>query len=345
MATTTNRSGGVRQLENGPGPDSPTDVPAQGWKATVKRTVGEIKRDRVSMTAAGIAFYWFLALFPLLIAAVGILALTGAPQSTINSIGDGVRTVLPGSAASVLTGAIANASSDAAQATGLAAAVIGIALALWSASSGMVAVQVGLDVAYDVPEERTFVKKRAMGLLLTAIALLLGGIATALLVFGQPIGDAIDNHLPLGGAFLVVWTVVRWALTILALVLLFAMFYALAPNRETPSWKWLSPGGIVALVIWLAASVGFSFYVSNFGGTYGKTYGSLAGVVVLVLWLFLTALALLIGAELNGELEREKALRDRGVSPTPETAEEGEAVTDATANAEPRGTVPARRTA
>jgi len=332
---TTKREGGVRQLENGPGPDSPTDVPAQGWKATVKRTFGEFKRDRASMTAAGIAFYWFLALFPMLIAAVGILALIGAPQSTINGISDGVRSVLPGGAANVLTGAISNASSTAAHTAGLTAAIIGIVLALWSASSGMAAVQVGMDVAYDVPEDRTFVKKRAMSLALIGIAFVLGGIATALLVFGQPIGDAIDNALPLGGGFAVVWTIVRWVLTILAVLTLFAVFYAWGPNRKTPSWKWLSPGGLVAVVIWLAASVGFSFYVSNFGGTYGKTYGSLAGVIVLVLWLYLTAIALMVGAELNGELEREKALRDRGYAPTPETAEEGEALTEAADRQQP----------
>ena len=347
MATATRRETGVRQMEDGPGPDSPTELPAQGWKATLKRTFGEFKRDRASMTAAGIAFYWFLALFPMLIAAVGILALVGAPQSTISGIEGGVRNVLPGSAANVLTGAISNASSTAAHAAGLTAVVVGIALALWSASSGMAAVQVGLGVAYDVPEDRTFVKKRAMSLLLIGIALVLGGVATALLVFGRPIGDAIDNALPLGGGFAVVWTVVRWALTILAVLTLFAVFYALGPNRKTPSWTWLTPGGLVAVVIWLAASVGFSFYVSNFGGTYGKTYGSLAGVIVLVLWLYLTAIALMVGAELNGELEREKALRDRGVAPTPESAEEGEALTDATNGQPPleRGVRPKGRRA
>jgi membrane protein len=149
-------------------------------------------------------------------------------------------------------------------------------------------------------------------------------------VFGEPIGRTLEDNMPLGGAFMVVWTIVRWALTILALLTLFALFYYVGPNRKPPSWRWVSPGGIVAVVIWLAASVGFSFYVSNFGGSYAKTYGSLAGVVVLVLWLYLTALALLVGAELNGELEREKALRDRGIAPTPESAEEAEAVTEQT---------------
>jgi len=328
MAMAASRDGAVRHMENGPGPDGPTDVPAQGWKATLKRTVKEIKDDRAPMIAAGVAFYWFLALFPLLIAAVGILAIVGAGPDLVNGIQDGVTTILPGSAAGVLTDAIGNASTKAAQATGVTAAVVGIALALWSASSGMAAVQVGLDVAYDVPEDRKFLGKRAMGLLLTFAALVLGGIATALLVFGAPIGSTLQDNLPLGGAFLVVWTIVRWALTILALLTLFALFYYVGPNRKPPSWRWVSPGGLVAVVIWLAASVLFSFYVSNFGGSYAKTYGSLAGVIVLVLWLYLTALALLVGAELNGELEREKALRDRGIEHTPESTEEAEAATE-----------------
>jgi len=171
-----------------------------------------------------------------------------------------------------------------------------------------------LDVAYDVPESRKFIKKRTVAILLTFIALALGGIATALLVFGKPLGVAINNAVSLGSVFPVLWTIVRWALTVVAVMTLFSVFYYLGPNRKPPTWKWVSPGGVVAAIIWLAASVGFSFYVSNFGGSYGKTYGSLAGVVILMLWLYLSALALLFGAELNGELEGEKALRERGTA-------------------------------
>jgi len=277
-----------------------------------------MKRDRVSLTAAGVAFYWFLAVFPLLIAAVGILALAGASPHQVSSINDGIRTVLPGSAATVLTQAVGRATTQAATAGGLTAAIVGVALALWSASSGMAAAQTGLDVAYSVPEDRKFLKKRLVGLILLLGALVLGGIATALLVFGQPIGEGLKGALPLGDAFLIVWTAVRWALTILALLTLFALFYHLGPNRKPPSWRWISPGGAVAMIIWLAASVGFSLYVSSFGGSYGTTYGSLAGVVVLVLWLYLSALALMIGGELNGELERVRAQRDRSDAPAPE---------------------------
>jgi membrane protein len=306
--------------EHAPGPESP--VPKQGRVATTKRTVKKMKSDRITMVAAGVAFYWFLAIFPLLIAVVGILALVGAGPSFVQNINTGVRDVLPGSASTVLTDAIGRAGGQAAAAGGLTAAIVGVALALWSASSGMGAAQDGLDVAYDVPEDRKFLKKRLMSLVLLFGALVLGSIATALLVFGKPIGDALADALPLGGAFELVWTIVRWVMTVLAVMTLFALFYYLGPNRKPRTWKWVSPGGVVGVIIWLAASVGFSFYVSSFGqSSYGKTYGSLAGVVVLVLWLYLSALALLIGGELNGELERGRALRDRRVAPTPDTAE------------------------
>jgi membrane protein len=202
--------------------------------------------------------------------------------------------------------------------------ILGIGIALYSASSGMVAVEEGLDHAYDVTESRGFVTKRGIGLVLMLAALVLGGVATALLVFGRPLGEPIGNVLPLGGAFPVVWTVVRWVVTILAVVTLFSIFYRLGPNRQGVKSPWISLGGIVAAIIWLAASLGFSFYVSNFGGTYAETYGSLAGVVILCLWLFLSALALLIGGELN-------AVREEGRAPaaqadpvvTRETSESG----------------------
>ncbi|HWC32489.1 MAG TPA: YihY/virulence factor BrkB family protein [Actinomycetota bacterium] len=290
--------------------ESPLDLSASGWRATLKRTLHEVKRDRVPLTAAGVAFYWFLTVFPLVIAGVGMLALVNATDATVEAVQESIRSVLPGDAAAVLTGAVQNAAGRAAG-TGLVAAVVGIALAVWSASSGMAAAQVGLDVAYDVEEDRTFLKKRAMGMVLVLVALLLGGIASALLVFGQPIGEAIREHVPGGAAFEIVWTVIRWALAFLAVATLFALFYFIGPNRKPPSWKWLSPGGLLATLLWLGASFALSFYVSHFGGSYAKTYGSLVGVVVLLLWLFVSALALLLGAELNGELERQRARRER----------------------------------
>jgi len=287
--------------------------------STLKRTIAKSKDDNITLTAAGVAFYWFLAVFPLLIAAIGIVALIHG-ESLLSGLTKGIESTLPSGAAKVLTDAVSTGTEV--TSGGLVAVIVGIAIALWSASSGMVAVQDGLNHAYDVDANRKFVKKRGVGLVLTGVALVLGGVATALLVFGKPLGDPIRDVIPLGGAFPVVWTIVRWAITVFAVVALFSLFYRIAPNRRGVKSPWISAGGIVAAAIWLLASLGFSFYVSNFGGTYAETYGSLAGVIILCLWLFLSALALLIGGELNAV--REQA-REREVG-TPAATAEGRAL-------------------
>jgi membrane protein len=308
-----------RKIDDNPPPERADDAGTSAKRgSTLKRTIQKSKEDGITLTAAGVAFYWFLAVFPLLIAAIGIVALING-ESLLSGLTKGIESTLPSGAAKVLTDAVSNGTQV--TSGGLVAVIVGIAIALWSASSGMVAVQEGLDRAYDVDESRKFVKKRGVGLVLTGVALVLGGVATALLVFGRPLGEPIEEVLPLGGSFPVVWTVVRWLVTVLAVVALFSAFYRIAPNRGGAKSPWISPGGVVAAIVWLLASVGFSFYVSNFGGTYAETYGSLAGVVILCLWLFLSALALLFGGELNAVREGTRARGDEPVRP-PATAED-----------------------
>lgn len=298
------------QTGDGPRPDSPLQLEPTDWKASVKRAVKEFKDDRATLTSAGMAFYWFLSIFPAMLALVGLLGLVDASEAAVDSITDVVNSALPGQAAEVLATAIAGREAGGS----LVATIVGVALALWSASAGMVGLQMGLDVAYDVTADRTFVKKRLVAFELMVAMLVLGGTATALIVFGAPLGDALRDNLPFGGAFVVVWTLLRWGLGIAALTGLFATIYYLAPNRDSPKWVWVSPGGLLAAAIWLLASLGFSFYVSSFG-KYAETYGSLAGVVVLLLWLYLTALAVVLGGELNAELERQSAAHKGQVPP------------------------------
>ena len=292
------------QTEEKGEPDSPLDLSRPRLKESVKQTAKQFKADRGTLLSAGMAFYWFLAIFPALLAAVGITGLVGASVETVDSIQRAIQSALPGDAARVLTEALDMATKRP-KGSSIVATVVGIALALWSASAGMVALQVGLDIVYEVPEERPFVKKRLRALALIGVFVAMGGLASAAIVFGQPIGDAIRDHLPFGGSlFTLLWTLARWLMGLLALSTLFAALYFLGPNRETPRWTWISPGGVIATVIWLLASVGFSLYVSSLG-SYGETYGSLTGVVVLLLWLYLSALAVLFGGELNAELERQ----------------------------------------
>ena len=296
------------QTGDGQDPDSPLELPPPDWKASLKRAAKEFKDDRATLTGAGMAFYWFLSIFPAMLAFVGVLGLVNASQGAIDSIKEAVQSLPEGASQTLVT-----ALDGTDQGGSLLAALLGIALALWSASAGMVGLQMGLNVAYDVDDDRKFLKKRLVAFELMLAVLVLGGVATALIVFGAPLGDVLRDNLPFGSGFVVLWTIVRWVLGLAALTALFATIYYLAPYRDTPKWVWVSPGGILAAAIWLVASLGFSFYVSSFG-KYGETYGSVAGVVVLLLWLYLSALAVIMGGEVNAELERQSAAR-RGQVP------------------------------
>jgi len=304
------------------------DVGASTWRhlrffstrsrVTLERTVAKIVHDRVSLSAGSLAYHWFLALFPAVIAAFGCLALSHIDAHGVTGLTHAIEKALPPGVAVVFTSAVTAARTR--ESGSVVAVVIGIVVALWSSSGGMSALQQALDIAYEVPVDRKFLARRIRSLPLMAATLLLGGSGALLVVLGAPLGAAIEGHVPLhGAAFTIAWTIFRWALTIVVISTLFSIFYYSGPNRTAPKWQWVSVGGLLATVVFLLASLAFSFYVTKFG-SYSKTYGAFAGVAILIFWLYLTGLAVLVGGEINAELEREKETPVARRSPSPSNA-------------------------
>jgi membrane protein len=283
---------------------TPADIGVRGWQAAVKRTAAKFVADRCTMTAASLAFYWFLAFFPALIALLGAANLASGGSAAASRLLNGYARALPPGASEVAAQAI-HAAATQSRSSSWTAVVAGVIVSLWGASSGMSALQQGLDIAYEVPRDRSFVARRLIGVPLLLTTVILGGVGTALIVFGEPIGSGIQSHLHVNAtAFDIVWTVTRWILAIAAITLLMCVTYRYGPNRRPPHWQWISVGGLCATVIFLLSSVGFSYYVAKFSN-FGKTYGAFAGVAIFIFWLFLTGLAVMIGAELNAQAERQ----------------------------------------
>ena len=278
--------------------EAPQQIPPKGWAAIAKRTAKEVKADQVPLLGAGVAFYTLLALFPAIIAGVSIYGLVADPQTVRDQIANLTKLLSP-ETADLVGQQLLQVTSGANGALGLAT-VVGILTALWSASSGMKALITGVNLAYDETETRKFVKLRGLALLLTLGAMVLVGVALATIVGYPPIADTLPTAL-------------RWLVAIVRFVILggllvvgLAVLYRYAPDRDQPKWSWVSWGSGIAALLWVLATVGFALY-ANFFGNYNKTYGALAGVIILMFWLFLSALVVLVGAELNTEMELQTA--------------------------------------
>ncbi|MBA2554267.1 MAG: YihY/virulence factor BrkB family protein [Geodermatophilaceae bacterium] len=285
-----------------PGADAerPSEIPRQGWFQVMKRAFAEGKKDNVSMLAAGLAYFAFLALFPALIAAVLIYGLVADPADVQEQI-DSLSGALPPEAKSLISDQMSSiaSSSGGALGIGLAISLLG---ALWSVSGGVNNLINAVNVCYDEDETRGFLRLRGLALLLTVGGILFMALAVGLVAVAPVVLDALN----LGTLGTILLQVGRWVLLVLLVVVGLAVVYRIAPDRDAPKFRWVSVGAAVATVIWVIASVGFSLYVSNFS-SYGKTYGALAGVIVLLLWFFISAYIVLLGAEINAEAEQQTA--------------------------------------
>jgi membrane protein len=278
-----------------------------GAFATLRRTLTEFSEDNITDWAAALTDYGLLSLFPALIALVSVLGIFGDPVRTTQTITDVVTQIGPDTAADTFAGPIESITSN----RGAAGVLffVGLGVALWSASGYVGAFMRAANVVYETPEGRPFWKLRPLQILVTlAMVLLLALVALALVLTG-PIVEAVAEPLGIGSTATTVWDIAKWPVLVAVVVLMFAVLYFAAPNVRVGSLKRVLPGVVVALAVWIVASAAFALYVANFG-SYDKTYGALGGVIVMLVWFWLTNLALLLGLELNAEIERSRELRE-----------------------------------
>jgi len=287
-----------RGVSDGVGHDaeSPTDIPAKGWWQVTRRSLKEIGEDNLTLVAKGVAYSWFMALFPGLVAAVSIYGLVTTPDEVKSQVAN-LSSSLPDSAKTLITTQLQSLAGASGGALGIGL-VVSIALALWAASAGMSGLVTALNIAYDEDEGRTFVVKRGLALLLTVGFIAFFGVAIALIAVFPFLTDEVGG----GVGVQVLLEIVRWALLVALAIVALGLLYRVGPDRDAPAVRWLSLGSVLGTVLWVAASLGFAFYVDNVG-SYAETYGALAGVVVLLLWFWITALVVLVGAEINAEAE------------------------------------------
>jgi membrane protein len=275
--------------------------------ATLKRTVAEFREDNLGDWAAALTYYGLLSLFPLLIALVAIVGLFGDPQSTTKTVTDIVTRIGPQSGAKTFRGPIESITSHRGSAGILF--VVGLATAVWSASGYIGAFIRASNVIYESPEGRPFWKLRPLQVAVTlAMLVMLAAVLLAIVLTG-PVVRAVANPLGVGETAITVWKYSKWPLLAALFVVMIDLLYYASPNAKLRGFVWMTPGALLALVLWAVASVGFALFVANFG-SYDKTYGTLGGVVVLLVWMWITNVAILLGHQLNAERERSRELAE-----------------------------------
>jgi membrane protein len=286
----------------------PTGVAAESSGfATLKRTATEFSEDNLSDWAAALTYYALLSLFPALIALVAVLGLVGDPQSTTSSITDVVTKLGPKSAAQTFAGPIKSITQH--KASSGVVLIIGLAVALWSASGYVGAFMRASNVIYETPEGRPFWKLRPLQILVTLAMILLLAAVTLGITLTGPIVDAVAKPIGVGSEAIAIWNIAKWPILGLLFITMVSLLYYASPNVKLRGFRWVTPGSVLALVVWVLVSAAFAFYVANFA-SYDKTYGTLGGLVILLIWVWITNLAILFGHQLNAERERSREIAE-----------------------------------
>ena len=295
--------------------ETPKQIPKTGWKDIGFRIKDEISADHVSLVAAGVAFYGLLALFPAITAAMALAGLLTEPQGIVQQL-EQIGQLMPQQAADIITNQAAKVAGSNQGGLGLAA-ILGILLALYSASKGMAALIEGMNVAYDEQEERGFIKLNLLkfGLTLFLIVGFLLGIAATMVL------PALMGNLGLGPGVQWLARIASYLVLVLLTIFGLAVLYRYGPDRDDPEWNWVTPGAALATLLWILGSIAFAVYVGNFAN-YNATFGSLGGVIVLLIWLWLSSFIVLLGAEIDSEMEAQTR-KDTTVGPDAPMGERG----------------------
>jgi membrane protein len=303
MATDTSQRDRDKSSSNGRPPDKPSRLGTRSWFGVLKRTIREFKEDNVTDWAAALTYYGVLAIFPAIIALVSVLGLIGpsATQPLITNLGK----LAPGSVHNILTNAI-NGLQQSRGAAGVLF-IVGIAGAIWSASSYIAAFMRASNAIYDIDEGRPIWMTLPVRIAVTVIMLALLAISSIAVVMTGGLATQIGKLLGIGSSAVMIWDIAKWPVLLLVVSFMFSILYWAAPNVRHPGFRWLSPGGVFAVAVWVIASGVFALYVSNFS-SYNKTYGALAGVIIFLVWLWISNIAVLLGAEWNAEIERARVI-------------------------------------
>ena len=283
------------------------DLSFRDWRAIVVRAFKGLLEHNGTMLASALAYSTFFAIPSVLLVVVGVFTLLVGPQ-TISSLMEHFSHVMPGQATSLLGGSLHTL--DRRPAEGLAMTIVGLVLAVWATTGAMTTYMTAINVAYERKDKRSFVRKRLVAIELVAVIGFAFLLVAALLIFGPSLEQLVAAHSgAAAGAVGWIWWIAEWPILLGGLLAAFATLLYLGPDVAHPRWRFITPGSVLATFIWLAASGGFAFYTSRFG-SYNKTWGSLAAVIIMLTWLWLAALALLLGAEVNAEAERSRELRE-----------------------------------